>query len=136
MLVDGSAALAEIPQRVVQIYSDGSEVMHEERHTVLVTVARKCGDIWNVRRFCCGYAGACFLDRFLSSADLGILLPGLFHVLGFRQWLKICIDLGLEVQFCVKGEAKQIVQLDHVVLDLEIGGEDRLLALEEFCPAL
>src|SRR6266436_4847210 len=136
MLAHGSAALTEIPERVVQVYAHGAKVADEERHTVLVAVARKCGGVRNVHRICSGYAGACFLDCFLSSADLGILLPGLFHVLGFRQRLNTCIDLGLEIQLCVQGEAKQIVQLDHVVLDLEIGGEDRLLALEEFCPAL
>src|SRR5258707_7815139 len=102
MLADGRVALAEIPQRVVQIYSDGAEVMNEERHTVLVAVARKCSDVRNVRRFCCRYAGACFLDCFLSGADLWILLPGLFHVLRFWKRLKICIRLGLEIQFCVQ----------------------------------
>src|SRR6266700_253767 len=136
MLAHGCAALAEIPERVVQVYADGAKVADEERHPILVAVPRKSGDIWNVRRFCCSYAGACFFDCFLGGADLGILLPGLFHVLGFRQRLKIYIYLGFEIQFCVQREAKQIVQLHHVVMDLEIYGEDRLLALEEFCPAL
>src|SRR5260370_2428337 len=136
MLAHGSAALTEIPERVVQVYAHGAKVADEERHTVLVAVARKCGDVWNVRRFCSGYAGACFLDCFLSSADLGILLPGLFHVLGFRQRLNTLIHLRLELQLCVQGEAKQIVHFDLLVLDLEIGGEDPLPSLEEVYPPL
>src|SRR5260370_42483587 len=103
MLAHGSAALTEIPERLVQAYAHGAKLAYEERHTVLVAVASKCGDVWNVRRFCSGYAGACFLDCCLSSADLGILLPGLFHVLGFRQRLNTCIDLGLEIQLCFQG---------------------------------
>src|SRR5260370_28138179 len=40
VLAHGGATLAEIPERVVQIYSEGAEVMNEESRTVLRAIAR------------------------------------------------------------------------------------------------
>src|SRR5260370_38809079 len=50
-LAHGSPPLAEVPERVGQVYADGAKVADEERHTVLVAVARKCGNVCTVRRF-------------------------------------------------------------------------------------
>src|SRR5260370_27034010 len=45
VLAYGGATLAEIPERVVHVYSYRSEVMNEERHTVLVAIARVVCDV-------------------------------------------------------------------------------------------
>src|SRR6516165_2102884 len=81
----GGSPFAEIEHRIVEVDADGPEIPDKERHTVLITVPRKCRYVGNVSRLRSSHAGSRLLNRRLGGTDLGILVPRRVYILGFTQ---------------------------------------------------
>src|SRR5262245_59591363 len=55
--------------------TESAEIPHEERHSILIAMARICGNVGDIRRFCGDDSRSCLPDGFLGGQYFRVRLP-------------------------------------------------------------